>query len=280
MQQWICSIHFILLTSCWRDRIYYQLMWKIPVSNRLMDLQNYPRSRKPSGIQQPEALDSKTCSTFPVRGQVAPLCACLMSRCFLFNILIFFFCVSKGLIERPAQHIVTVASGPLAEILALVLPDSELPAFWTLHLVDINWTQPAVGDKRGLSWDANPDPGGGCHGRRRGRSGTGAVDPTSRARYTGRNMNIGSMYTNISIVAYLVFGVCTLAVQSLWECMQIVCRRSRVQNLFASFLNPDQNRYVRTGMNWYVPVCTSMYQYVRVHAGMYWYELVCTGIYL
>jgi hypothetical protein len=54
-------------------------------------------------------------------------------------------------------------------------------------------------------------------GRRRGLSGTGAVDPTSRARYTGRNMNIGIMYTNISNIAYPVFGVCTLAMQ--WECM-------------------------------------------------------------
>ncbi len=93
-------------------------------------------------------------------------------------------------------------------------------------------------------------------------------------------MNIGSMYTNVSIVAYPVFGVCTLAVQ--WECMRIVCRRSRVRNPFAFILNPDQNRYVRvcTGMYWYVPVSTSTNQYVRVHAGMYWYELVCTGIYL
>jgi hypothetical protein len=31
-----------------------------------MDLQNYPRSRESKRIQQPEALHSKTCSTFPV----------------------------------------------------------------------------------------------------------------------------------------------------------------------------------------------------------------------
>jgi hypothetical protein len=31
-----------------------------------MDLQNYPRSRESKRMQQPEALDSKTCSTFPV----------------------------------------------------------------------------------------------------------------------------------------------------------------------------------------------------------------------
>ena len=101
-------------------------MRKIPVSNRLMDLQNYPRSRKSKRIQQPEALDSKTYFTFPVMagssfvrmsdGQVLPL-----------QLLNYF--VSKGLIERPAQHIVTAASGPWAEALALVLPDSELPAF-------------------------------------------------------------------------------------------------------------------------------------------------------
>jgi hypothetical protein len=48
-----------------------------------MDLHNHPRSRKSKRIQQPEALDSKTCSTFPVMaassfvrmsdGQVLPL---------------------------------------------------------------------------------------------------------------------------------------------------------------------------------------------------------------
>ncbi len=41
-------------------------MSKIPVSNRLMDLQNYPRRRKSNRIHQLEALDSKTYSTFPV----------------------------------------------------------------------------------------------------------------------------------------------------------------------------------------------------------------------
>ncbi len=44
------------------------------------------------------------------------------------QLLKYFFCV-EVLIKRPAQHIVTAASGPLAEALALVLPDSELPAF-------------------------------------------------------------------------------------------------------------------------------------------------------
>jgi hypothetical protein len=150
----------------------------------------------------------------------------------------------------------------------------------------------------------------GRHGRRRrGRSGTGAVDPTSSVRYTGRIMHNVNIDTNISIVTHPVSGVCTLAVQ--WESMRIVCRRSWVQNLFASFLNPDQERYelVCFGMCWYVPVCfsmnwyelvctdiyllvtvyssmykythspVSMRQYVLVCTGMYWYVLVCTSIY-
>ncbi len=41
----------------------------------------------------------------------------------------YIFFVSKGLIARPAQHILTAASGLRAEALALVLPDSKLPAF-------------------------------------------------------------------------------------------------------------------------------------------------------
>ena len=191
-------------------------MWKIPVYNRLMDLQNYPRSRKSKRIQQPEALDSKTCSTFP---EMAGSSFVRMSDGLALPLqLLKYFFVSKCLIERPAQHIVTAASGPRAETLALVLPDSELPAFWTLHLDDIrvNWTQPTVGlgDKGGLSWDSNPDAGCGRHGRRRrGRSGTGAVDPTSSVRYTGRIMHNVNIDTNISIVTHPVSGVCTLAVQ-------------------------------------------------------------------
>jgi hypothetical protein len=70
--------------------------------------------------------------------------------------------------------------------------------------------------------------------------------------------------TDISIVTHPVSGVCTLAAQ--WESMRIVCKRSRVQNPFVSFLNPDQERYelVYTGMYWYVPVCFSMNGYMQV----------------
>ena len=94
-----------------------------------MDLQNYPRSRKSKRIQQPEALDSKTCSTFP---EIAGSSFVRMSDGLALPLqLLNFFFVSKCLIatERPAQHIVTAASGPRAETLALVLPDAELPAF-------------------------------------------------------------------------------------------------------------------------------------------------------
>jgi hypothetical protein len=92
-----------------------------------MDLQNYPRSRKSNRIQQPEALDSKTCSTFP---EIAGSSFVRMSDVLALPLqLLNYFFVSKCLIERPAQHIVTAASGPRAETLALVLPDAELPAF-------------------------------------------------------------------------------------------------------------------------------------------------------
>jgi hypothetical protein len=58
-----------------------------------MDLQKYPRNRKSKRKQQPEALDSKICSTFPVIAgsslvrmpdqQVLPL-QFLKSFCFVF----------------------------------------------------------------------------------------------------------------------------------------------------------------------------------------------------
>ena len=226
---------YILLTSCWSDRILYQLMWKTAVSHRLMDLQNYPRNRKSNRIHQPEALDSKTCPNFPVTW----MDLFLMNRDYLLKFSIsIFFCVPKVLIEKPAH---TDQSLTWSEKIThhdgrQWVPgqgtgnDSELPAFWKLPLVDITWTdggRPGPGSSSyslrlcplysnlptfksrlvpesrrrqaahitcqleawgfsqlgdGLSWDANPDPGGGQHGLRRGWSGTGAVDPSSRAR--------------------------------------------------------------------------------------------------
>jgi hypothetical protein len=94
-----------------------------------MDLQKYPRNRKSKRKQQPEALDSKICSTFPVMAG-SSLVRMPDQKVYLFN---FFFWCPKVLIEEPAHtdhvNIVTAASGPLPEALALVLPDSELPAF-------------------------------------------------------------------------------------------------------------------------------------------------------
>jgi len=61
-----------------------------------MDLQKYPRNRKSKRKQQPEALDSKICSTFPV--MVGSLLVRMPNQqvfksfsSYLFNILIFFF---------------------------------------------------------------------------------------------------------------------------------------------------------------------------------------------
>jgi hypothetical protein len=87
--------------------------------------------------------------------------------------------------------------------------------------------------------------------------------------------------------------------------MRIVCRRSRVRNPVASFLNPELERYelvctgvhVRSGTSRYVVVCAGMYCYVPacqshilvctsthnhllVWESMYWYVLVCASMYL
>ncbi len=87
-------------------------------------------------------------------------------------------------------------------------------------------------------------------------------------------MNIGRMYTNISIVAYPVFGVFTLAGQ--WEYMRIVCRRSRVQNPFAFFFN----LLVYTGTYWYIHVYAkySTYLYTLVYTSMYFHQKVKSEI--
>jgi hypothetical protein len=72
-------------------------MWKIAVFNRLMDLQNYPRNRKSNRVQQPEVLDSKTCSTFPVM-------ACNFFVCMSVELVLPLqnFNMPKVLIEKPA----------------------------------------------------------------------------------------------------------------------------------------------------------------------------------
>ena len=111
----------MLLSSCWSDRNCYLLMWKIAVSNRFTDLQKYPRNRKSKRKQQPKYV-------LPFQWlQVAPLCACQINRSYLFNFWRVFclFFVPKGFNWE-------AASGPRPEALALVLPDSELPAFWKL----------------------------------------------------------------------------------------------------------------------------------------------------
>ena len=93
----VCYLH--LLASCWSDRIRYQLMWKIAVSNRLMDLQNYQRSRKSKRNNNQKHWTANHVLPFQ-RWQVAPWCAFLMDRCYLFNDTFF---VPKVLIEKPAH---------------------------------------------------------------------------------------------------------------------------------------------------------------------------------
>jgi hypothetical protein len=92
-----------------------------------------------------------------------------------------------------------------------------------------------------------------------GAAGTSTVDQSSRARYTGRYINISIPTYQKQKFAYPLLDTGTLSVHL--ESRLTVCRRLRVQILFATFCNPDQN--------WDVLGCT----------GMYWYVLVCTGIY-
>jgi hypothetical protein len=103
-----------------------------------------------------------------------------------------------------------------------------------------------------------------------GAAGTGAVNPSSRARYTGRYINISIFTYQKRKFAYPVFDTVTLSVHR--ESRLTVCRRLRVQILFEPFWNPDQN--------WDVLVCTGMYWDVLVCTGVYWYILICTGMYL
>jgi hypothetical protein len=93
----------MLLSSRWSDRIRYPLMWKIAVSNRFMDLQKYPRNRKSKRKQQPEALDSKICSTFPVIAG-SSFVRMQINRCYLFNFCLFLFFVPKGFNWEAGPH--------------------------------------------------------------------------------------------------------------------------------------------------------------------------------
>jgi hypothetical protein len=92
-----------------------------------------------------------------------------------------------------------------------------------------------------------------------GAAGTGAVDQSSRARYTGRYINISILTYQKQKFAYPVFDKGMLSVHL--ENRLTVCRRLRAQILFAPFWNPDQNWDILgyTGMYWYVLVCTGIY---------------------
>ncbi len=94
-------------------RILDQLMQQIATSKRWLDWQKYPWNRKSITIQQPETLESKTCSAFPV--MVDDL------RLHSFDIelpLRFFFC-AKGFNLGTSPHIVFcngVESGFMARV--------------------------------------------------------------------------------------------------------------------------------------------------------------------
>ncbi len=100
-------------------------------------------------------------------------------------------------------------------------------------------------------------------------AGTCTVDQSSRARYTGRYINISILAYQKQKIAYPVFDTGTLSVH--WQNRLTVCRRLLVQILFAPY-----GTLIRNGMYWDVLGCTGMYWYVQVYTNMYWYVLVCT----
>jgi hypothetical protein len=68
-----------------------------------MDLQKYPRNRKSKRKQQPEALDSKICSTFPVIAGSSLVCM-PDQQVLPLQIFVLFF-VPKVLIEKQAHTV-------------------------------------------------------------------------------------------------------------------------------------------------------------------------------
>ena len=143
MQQWICSkltccclvVEVIEFAICWCERLLCPTdLW---ICRNILEIE----SQKENNNQKHWTVKY----VLPFQWlQVAPLCACQINRCYLFNFwrVFFLFFVPKGFNWE-------AASGPRPEALALVLPDSELPAFWKLPLDDIItscWTQLTVGD--------------------------------------------------------------------------------------------------------------------------------------
>jgi hypothetical protein len=81
-----------------------------------------------------------------------------------------------------------------------------------------------------------------------------------------------SKYTKEYRHAYPVFdSVC-------FQCSWNACQQHAEDCGFKTGLHLFRTQ-IRTGMYWYVVVCTSMYWYVLVCTGMYWYVLVCIFMY-
>ncbi len=187
-----------------------------------MDLQNYPRSRKSKRIQQPEVLDTKTCSTFPViagssfvsmsDGQVLPL-----------QLLKYFFCVEGFNWKAGPTHCDGRQWAPgrgtgtgTARLRATCILNSASgwhqlnPADWGRQGRAILRFQSRSG--RWTSW---PEAGAERDLRRR-----------SDVKSQIHRQECAQLWYkhNHFHVPYPVFGVCTLAVQ--WECMQTVYKIS------------------------------------------------------
>ncbi len=166
--------------------------------------------------------------------------------------------MSKGFIERPAQHIVTAASGPLADWYCQTQSYLHFErCIWMTSIEPSRLWGTREGYREIPIQIRVVDVMGGGGGGAGPAPSIQHQEPGTQAGLCTMNIHNFDISTNISIAPYLVFGVCTLAVQ--WECMRTVCRRSRVRNPLAFF-----RTLISIGMNWNILVCTGMYQYVQV----------------
>ncbi len=240
-------------------------MWKIPVSNRLMDLQNYPRSRKSKRIQQPEALDSKTCSTFPVMagssfvrmsdGQVLPL---------------------QLLKKKLCRSVYNWKAGPT--------PVGPRLSHWHWYCQ----TQSYLHFERCI-WMTSIEPSRLWETRAGYREmpiqiravdvmagGRGGVGPAPSIRHQEPGAQAGICTIMILAQTFQQLHIRYL-VSVLLQCSGNACEQYAEDLEFEAHLHLFWT-LISIGMNWYGLVCTRMYQYEPVWTSMYGYIHVCTGM--
>jgi hypothetical protein len=117
----------------------------------------------------------------------------------------------------------------------------------------IGHAQACLGAGTRMGYRASEMPGGGRDGWRRGWSWTCAVDPSSRARYTGRNKKTGIKTQKKMLHIQYLTRVCFQCSGMHAKSMQKIAGSKLVCTILES-----RSELVCTGMYWYVLVCTCM----------------------